>query len=298
LPSKDGRQIFAIGTTRRAEVVRYNPISREFIPYLPGISAETLAFSTDGKCVAYTSYPDGNLWRSHVDGTQRLQLTFPPLRAFLPRWSPDGKQIAFAAKLPEKTWNIYLVSSEGGAPQRILPSGESQMDACWSPDGNSLAFGSAVVPNKPIYTIDLRSRRVSILPGSIGLYSPHWSPDGKYLAALPLPSDKLKLFDFAAQKWTQAWAQPPGSYLGYENWSHDGKYIVFQSWSIQDSGHRVFRLRLSDRKIEEVVKLKNIRRLNDPWYAEFWFGLGPDDSPLLSRDISTQEIYALEMDWP
>jgi hypothetical protein len=29
-----------------------------------------------------------------------------------------------------------------------------------------------------------------------------------------------------------------------------------------------------------------------------WFGLAPDDSPLVTRDISTQEIYALEMDWP
>jgi hypothetical protein len=29
-----------------------------------------------------------------------------------------------------------------------------------------------------------------------------------------------------------------------------------------------------------------------------WFGLAPDDSPLFARDISTQEIYSLEMDWP
>jgi Tol biopolymer transport system component len=62
------------------------------VPYLPGISAEDLAFSADGQWVVYASYPDGLLWRSRVDGSERLQLTFPPLQAELPRWSHDAKQ--------------------------------------------------------------------------------------------------------------------------------------------------------------------------------------------------------------
>jgi dipeptidyl aminopeptidase/acylaminoacyl peptidase len=298
LPSKDGKRIFSIGTTRRAEVVRYDPHIREFIPYLPGISVETLAFSPDGKWVAYTSYPGGNLWRSKVDGSERLQLTFPPLRAFLPRWSPDGKQIAFHAKRLDTPFNIYLVSGEGGTPERILPSGENQMDVNWSPDGNSLVFGHAMPPNKPIHTMDLRSKRVSTLPGSIGLFSPHWSPDGRYITALKLrSSDTLELFDFVTQKWTEAWKTPPGSFMGYQNWSRDGKYIIFQNWSSQDD-YRILRFRMSDRKIEEIANLKGIRRLNNPWYAATWLGIAPDDSPLLSRDISTQEIYALDIEWP
>ena len=298
LPSKDGRQIFSTGTTRRAEVVRYDQHNGEFIPYLAGISAETLAFSRDGDWVAYTSYPDGNLWRSKADGSQRLQLTFPPLRPFLPRWSPDGKQIAFSAKLPYTPWNIYLVSSEGGTARRMLPSGNTQIDANWSSDGNSLVFGSTVIPTKPIYTIDIRSKRVSTLPGSTGLYSPRWSRDGRYIAALTLPmSTTLRLFDVATQKWTVAWTEPPGSFLGYEEWSRDGKYIFFQSWSSQGADYRIRRLRLNDKKIEEITNLKNIRRVNDLWYSSLWFGLSPEDSPLISRDINTQEIYALDMDW-
>ncbi len=184
LPSKDGKQIFAIGDSCRAEVIRYDSRSGQFVPYLSGISAEGLAFSRDGQWVTYTSFPDGTLWRSKVDGSERLQLTFPPMRVLLPRWSPDGKQIAFNAILPGETWNVYLVSSEGGTPQRILPSEQSQMDANWSPDGNSLVFGTLSVPNMPIYTIDLRSKRVSTLPGSSGLFSPRWSPDGRYIAAI------------------------------------------------------------------------------------------------------------------
>src|SRR3982751_6223444 len=77
----------------------YDSRTKQFAPYFSGISAEGLAFSRDGQWVTYTSYPDGTLWRSKVDGSERLQLTFPPLRVLLPRWSPDGKQIAFNARL-------------------------------------------------------------------------------------------------------------------------------------------------------------------------------------------------------
>jgi DNA-binding winged helix-turn-helix (wHTH) protein/Tol biopolymer transport system component len=103
-PTKDGKEIFATGASRRLEVVRYDSHSGEFVPYLHGISAEALAFSPDGQWVTYTSYPDGLLWRSRLDGSERLQLTFPPMRAFLPRWSPDAKQIAFQTRSGMSIW--------------------------------------------------------------------------------------------------------------------------------------------------------------------------------------------------
>jgi len=297
LPSKDGKEVFAIGGSHRAEVIRYDSRSGQFVPYLSGISAEGLAFSRDGQWVTYVSYPDGTLWRSKVDGSERRQLTFPPLRVLLPRWSPDGQQIAFNALLPGVAMNVYLVSSEGGTPQRILPSEQSQVDANWSPDGNSLVFGTLrghlpVSTTLPIYTIDLRSKRVSTLPGSSGLYSPRWSPDGRYIAAITTEHPfKLMLFDFATQKWTEAF----GFEMGYPSWSRDGKYIYFQDSHNQDE--RIVRFRLSDRKIENIVDLKDVGRLTTGTIVP-WFGLAPDDSPLFARDISTQEIYALEMDWP
>jgi Tol biopolymer transport system component len=226
-----------------------------------------------------------------VDGSERRQLTFPPSRVFLPRWSPDGKQIAFNATLPDVTSSVYLVSSEGGTPQRVLSSEQSQTDANWSPDGNSLIFGTLFVPNMPIYTIDLRSKRVSPLPGSSGLFSPRWSPDGRYIAAITADkASKLMLFDFVTQKWTEGF----GSEIGYLLWSHDGKYIYFQDMR---NSERIVRLRLSDRKIENIVDIKNVGRVTTGTFVD-WFGLAPDDSPLFARDISTAEIYALEMDWP
>jgi Tol biopolymer transport system component len=177
---------------------------------------------------------------------------FLPCEFFCPRWSPDGKQIAFNARLHDATFNIYLISSEGGQAERILPSEQNQGDANWSPDGNSLVFGSGDIRNKePIQTIDLGSERVSALPGSSGLFSPRWSPDGRYIAAMTKERPfKLMLFYFSTKKWTEVF----GSEMSYPSWSHDGKYIYFQNWHnpMKHIGERIVRLRLSDRGIFKV----------------------------------------------
>jgi len=291
-PSKDGREIFAIGNLRRSEIVRYDRRSREFVSYLAGVSAEGLSFSRDGKWVTYTSYPDGGLWRSKVDGSERLQLAFPPMRCLLPRWSPDGREIAFAAHLPARPWNIYLVPADGGTPQQVVPDAEDRVDANWSADGSSLVFGSFNVSNTPISVVNVKTKQLSTIPGSIGLFSPRWSPDGRYICAITVERPfKLMLFDFATKKWTQL----IDSDIGYPNWSHGGRYIYFEVNPHRNQPAEIHRIRISDRKVETIANLANIGRAATGSFVE-WSGLAPDDSPLLSRDISTHEIYALQLE--
>jgi DNA-binding winged helix-turn-helix (wHTH) protein/Tol biopolymer transport system component len=294
LPSKDGKEIFAVGVSPHVEVIRYDSHTHEFVPYLSGISAEGLAFSHDGKWMAYTSYPDGILWRSRVDGSERLRLTLPPMRASMPRWSPDGMQIAFNATLPGAPWNIYVISSTGGSAERVLPSDQSQADVGWSPDGKSLVFGSAEEPSRAIYILDISSRRISTLPGSRGFFSPHWSPDGRYISGTVIATQELMLFDVSTKEWTKVCDGD----VGYPMWSDGGKYLYFEHFPKgQFLNYDIVRLRMIDRMIENIAGLENVGRL-PTGTAGAWFGLAPDDSPLIARDISSQEIYALEMEWP
>lgn len=306
LPSRDGKRLFVIGSKLRGELVQYDSKMRQFVPYLSGISAEGVDFSRDGAWVAYVTFPEGVLWRSRVDGSQRLQLSFQPTRAFLPRWSPDGKRIAFMAVAPGKPWKISLVSAEGGSSQQLLPGERNEADPNWSPDGNSLVFGglpSTPLPSLPaaadlfvgtpgslaIHVLDLRTHQDSELPGSEGLYSPRWSPDGNYISATTADSRKLLLFDVTAQKWIE---QLGNMWIGYPSWSRHGEYIyVGSSFGGEPA---VIRVRVSDRKLEKVASLKGFR-FSGPAY---WLGLGPDDSPLLMRNVGTREIYALDVDMP
>jgi Tol biopolymer transport system component len=277
--------------------VRYDAKSHQFVPYLSGISAEGLGFSRDGEWVAYVTLPDGALWRSKVDGSQRLQLSFPPMQAALARWSPDGRRIAFMARVPGKPWKIHLVSAEGGSPQQLLPGERNEAIPAWSPDGNFLAFGGAPFDEggtsgtMAVQVLDMRTRQVSTLPGSEGLFAPFWSPNGRYISAQPQAQwRKLMLFDFTTQKW----AELADMDVYYPTWSHDAKYIYFDT-PLRDNP-AIFRIRVSDHKVEQLVSLKDFRLAGGLVGA--WFGLAPDDSPLLVRNVGTQEIYALDWDAP
>jgi Tol biopolymer transport system component len=143
-PDRGGKTVFVIGVQRRAELMRYDS-KLGFVPYLGGLSAGHLAFSADGNWVAYTGVPDGTLWRSRVDGTERLQLTQPPMEVLVPRWSPDGKQIAFCGDT-QKTRQSFVISSQGGIPREIAPGTFFSCDPSWSPDGNSLVLTLSAEP--------------------------------------------------------------------------------------------------------------------------------------------------------
>ena len=290
LPSKDGKKLFVVGALARGELTRYDTRSAEFVPFLSGISADSVSFSKDGQWVAYVSFPEGTLWKSKLDGSQRIQLTYPPLTPVFPSWSPDGQQIVFYAnQLHEKT-KLYTVATEGGTPREMTPEDtEEEFDPTWSPDGTRIAFGGA--PSDPTLTVrilDVKTHQISTLPDSKGLFSPRWSPDGRNLVAMPFNSRSLALFDFATQKWEQI----AKISMGFPNWSKNGDYVYFLHEENQPS---VMRVRIRDRKLERVADLKNFRQTG---YWNVWLGLTPDDSPLLLRDTGTQEIYALDWQAP
>jgi Tol biopolymer transport system component/DNA-binding winged helix-turn-helix (wHTH) protein len=289
VPSADGTKLFVTGVLAQGELSTFDPKSQQLIPFLSGISVKDVSFSADRRWIAYIAYPQGTLWRSKLDGQDRLQLTVAPMQALYPRWSPDGRQIAFHAFVPGKPWQIYTIPAEGGNPVDIAPEGHSEADPDWSPDGSSLVFGSLpwLETSTPqavlIYILDFTTHRISYLPGSQGLFSPHWSPDGRYIAALSSDSQRIMLFDFKTQKWSEL----VHIVAAFPTWSHDGQYVYFQHPGSQPS---LVRVRIQDHKLEQLINLK-IPRVR-PWS---WFGLTPDDSPILMREVGAQEIYAI--DW-
>jgi Tol biopolymer transport system component len=161
----------------------------------------------------------------------------------------------------------------------------SSEDPNWSPEGGSIVFWF----NEAINILDLRTHRVSVVPGSKTLFSPHWSPDGRYIAAMTGDSQELRLFDFKTQKWVEL----AKISAAYPNWSRDGSYVYFHSFG---SDAALYRVRISDHKLERIVGLKGVRLTIG--MAGTWCGLAPDDSPLLLRDVGSQEIYALDLQLP
>jgi len=189
---------------------------------------------------------------------------------------------------------MYAVSVDGGSLNDIEPW---PGDPSWSADGNSVVFSTSPLVFDPgasnkstIQIMDLRSRQVTTLPDSEGFYSPRWSPDGRYIAALQADSNTLGIFDLSGKKWSELGKIG----VAYPNWSRDSKYIYFRS--LPEDQAWLCRLRIADAKLERLGSLKDIRQTGV--FGWWWVGLTPDGSPLLLRDIGTEEIYSLDVDFP
>jgi Tol biopolymer transport system component/tRNA A-37 threonylcarbamoyl transferase component Bud32 len=294
-PSLDGKRIFAIGAQAHGELDRFDSKSGQFLPYLAGVSASDVGFSRDGQWVAYVTYPEGILWRSRIDGSDKLQLTRPPLYPGNPAWSADGEKIVFAG-FTHDNQGAYVVAAAGGAPQPLMVgSAYYMLFPQWTPDGKSIVFqknwlkGSSNEQDD-IEVLDIQTGKVLMLPGSENLIVPALSPDGRFVAAATFDRLKLMLFDFTTQKWVEL----AKTDIGSVNWTRDGKYLYFDSGSSHDPA--ISRLRLADRQLELVTGLKNFRGVENSLYP--WSGLTPDGAPLMLRDVGTQEVYALDLEAP
>jgi serine/threonine protein kinase len=298
LPSKGGKKIFVVGEQPHGELLRYDTKLGQFVPFMNGLSAEQVRFSPDGQWAAYISYPESILWKSKVDGSERLQLSFSPIRAALPTWSPDGKKIAYVAATEGQAFKIYVISADGGGSEEIIPQEPVQNDPAWSADGNSIIFGESpigqmgVLRTNGLHVVDLKTHVASIIPGTEGLWSPRSSPDGRYLAGLHADNQRLMLFDWKTHQTTEL---AKANFISWPEWSRDSQYIHF------GLGNKLVRVRVSDRKLEEIKNVEDMRRLfgfRPTGFFTNWWGLAPDESPLVLRSAATQEIYALDVDLP
>lgn len=222
-----------------------------------------------------------------------MQLTYPPMLAYQPWWSPDGKQIAFMGAASDGHWHIYLVSAEGGNPEQLTSGAVDHSDASWSPDGNSLAFSDN--PGDPskgaIHLLDLKTRSVTQLTGSQGICCPRWSPDGRYIAGIGSPGvQNLMLFDFKAQKWRM----PTKDTINFISWSRDSKTLYFDTYLRTEPAF--YRVRMSDLKVERLLSFNALRRAQSIFGP--WCGLTAEGAPLTVRDIGAQDVYALDWQAP
>ncbi|HEY9506066.1 MAG TPA: S9 family peptidase [Gemmatimonadales bacterium] len=187
--------------------------------------------SPDGAWVAYTvaksdtaeDKRDADVWMSSWDGKRSVRLTYSKSRESLPRWSPDGRYLAFLSSREDtrEVGQVWLLDRRGGEAERVtdLPGGVS--DFAWSPDGarlvlvasdptpEQLAAGQDSSKRRPrpivvdryrfkydgvgyigkerehLYLFTLADRKATLLtPGEYDERSPAWSPDGRSVAFL------------------------------------------------------------------------------------------------------------------
>ena len=287
------RVSFGLGIDRLGELQYFDPAAQEWVPLLDGLSAEGVNYSPDGSKVAYVTYPQRELWVRSADGSAPVQMTFAPMAASLPRWSPDSSKIAFMGFRDHVTAGapprVYIVDARGGSIRPAAPNAEaSQGDPVWSPDGKTIAYGlyGPVNTGEEVYIrlVDVAAGTVRKLPGSDNLFSPRWSPDGRYIAALawrttPGGPRSMLLYDMQTERWEQIRPQAESP-----EWTADSKALLFRE------ADKVVRFDIATGKCTTIAEL-------DPDHNGGFLrniGITPAGYPIRTFNKDQRQIYAFE----
>jgi Tol biopolymer transport system component/DNA-binding winged helix-turn-helix (wHTH) protein len=294
IPTQMGSRVFAFSSRSAHELKRIDPHSGREDSVLLKANVDLAAVSPDDRFALYTDHPDGSLWRSSIDGSQRLRLTKLPLAASSPHWSRDGRQILFTGVRPGSLRQIYVLSADGGAMRAVLPEGREASDADWSPDGRQIVVSMREQKTQPKYGIYLfrpSTGEWTLLPESRGLIQPIWSPNGRYISALDETSHRLLLYDFETEKWMLL---AGGGLLGTTYWTADSSSIYFQDQL--DHEQAIFSVNVATHQRKKIFNCEAILR-GIPSHCVF-SGVGRDRSLYVMVEGGLTDIYGLNLDLP
>jgi tRNA A-37 threonylcarbamoyl transferase component Bud32/dipeptidyl aminopeptidase/acylaminoacyl peptidase len=296
----EGRRLYASCLSMRSEPFVYRPEVREWAPheFVPDSSPKQMAWSPDGEWVAWIRHPEGTLWRSRTDGTQKLRLTEPgELAVTMPRWSPDGEQLSFNRSTPEGVpLRGFVVSRDGQGLRPVTEDEYMQDTTAWSEDGRVVV--SSMSEEGALRVVDLETGEWEELAGTEGYIGVNSSPDGRLLVAhewegvpgtLGVLPGQVHLFDWE----TREWRPLPIPHGGMLSWSADGRFLYHFCGEAEGYAMGTYcRLDLDTGETEAVAEASNLTDVN------FWVSVEPHGRIIGQRALTSYDIHVWDLVLP
>lgn len=290
---RSGQRIFFIGQDVRSRLEQYDSERKEYVPIRGFLAtAAHVRFSRDGQWVTWVD-SNSRLWRARANGTDKLLLTPDSMQVFMAEWSPDGKRLALMARGPGQPWQIYIVSADGGSPERLLQENRNLGDPSFSPDGKYIVFGMVpeLMEQKNVTSslgmVELATHHVTEVPHSQGLFSPRWSPDGHFIAAVAWDQTKVMLYDTQSQVWKTLAVTSSANPV----WSRDSKALYIHAYL--EETKPIYRVNVPSGEMVKIASLSNFPVGSSITKIDF-SGITPDDAPLVHTEISSGNLYTLD----
>jgi tricorn protease len=150
----------------------------------------------------------GDLWKVSREGGSAVRLTSGIGVETNPRYSPDGRWIAFTGEYDGNV-DVFVVSADGGEPRRITYHPGNDALLGWTPDGQSVLFLSARSTGMPVpkmYTMPITGAGLPTeLPFPMAGGGASYSPDGSRLAYMPLGQAFVQWKKYRGGRTTKIW---------------------------------------------------------------------------------------------
>jgi serine/threonine-protein kinase len=214
---------------------------------------EAMRPSPDRKWLVYDSDLEGNadIYRMPLAGGRPERLTTHRADDFAPALSPDGREIAFHS-FRAGSRDIFVQPLDGGPVQQLTSSPGQESFPDWSPDGHALAWYDQLPPvTVYIARRDRAGQWEKPVPRLTGVTRPHWSPDGRWIAAPRADlSGAIELIPADSGAHTTVYHPVEGTsdpHAEDVHWSNDGMTLYFKShdaqgrasiWSVAVAGGR------------------------------------------------------------
>lgn len=242
--------------------------------------------SPDGEWLAVTVWDKrGNIGVIRTDGTGLRKLTDDGYRDRLPRWSPDGRRIAFYSNRSGGTYQVWCINPDGSGLQQLTDALLEVTAFTWSPDGAHMI--ASVGERLTLFDIGKpwRGQTLQELPSLNSSWSTPgaWSPDGRRVT-VDAAHGGFAVYSLETRRYF--WLLDVGYSL---RWLKDSRRLLFVDRVYPGEGGRI---RLMDTETKQHSAVLSLAEGEVLW----GLGLSPDNRVLyFTVQTSEADVWLLTL---